>query len=63
MHRKEQVLRRRVIPYVKVQWSNHTVREATWELEEEMRKKYPYLFDSLGKLSFEDETFCKGDRM
>ncbi|XP_028055570.1 uncharacterized protein LOC114259744 [Camellia sinensis] len=34
---KEQVLRRRVIRYVKVQWSNHSEREATWELEDEMR--------------------------
>ncbi|OMO91869.1 reverse transcriptase [Corchorus capsularis] len=42
--RKEQVLRRRTIPFVKVQWSNHTPREATWEMEEDMRKEYPYLF-------------------
>ncbi|XP_073300552.1 uncharacterized protein [Primulina huaijiensis] len=42
---KEQVLRRRTIPYVKVQWSNHTEREATWEVKEKMRKEYPYLFD------------------
>ncbi|XP_028103888.1 uncharacterized protein LOC114302965 [Camellia sinensis] len=34
---KEQVLRRRVIHYVKVQWSNHSEREATWELEDEIR--------------------------
>ena len=27
--RKDQVLRRRIIPYVKVQWTNHTPREAT----------------------------------
>ncbi|XP_039146794.1 uncharacterized protein LOC120284036 [Dioscorea cayenensis subsp. rotundata] len=41
---KEQILRRRVIPYAKVQWSNHTEHEATWELESEMREKYSYLF-------------------
>ncbi|XP_039138148.1 zeatin O-xylosyltransferase-like [Dioscorea cayenensis subsp. rotundata] len=35
---KEQALRRRTIPYVKVQWSNHSEREATWELELEMRE-------------------------
>ena len=46
--RKEQVLRRRIISYVKVQWSNHTEREATWELEEEMRRKYPQLFGGTG---------------
>ncbi|XP_071923294.1 uncharacterized protein [Coffea arabica] len=43
--RKDQVLRRRTIPYVKVQWTNHTPREATWELEEDMQNRYPYLFD------------------
>ncbi|XP_039114199.1 uncharacterized protein LOC120249672 [Dioscorea cayenensis subsp. rotundata] len=37
---KEQALRRRIIPYVKVQWSNHSELEATWELESEMRERY-----------------------
>lgn len=41
---KDQTLRRRTIRYVKVQWNHHTEREATWELEEEMIQKYPYLF-------------------
>ena len=45
MDRKDQILRRRTIPYVKVQWTNHIPREATWELEEDMRNRYPYLFD------------------
>ncbi|XP_073277641.1 uncharacterized protein [Primulina huaijiensis] len=44
--KKDQVLRRRTIPYVKVQWSNHTEREATWELEEKIREKYPHLFEN-----------------
>ena len=52
--RKEQELRRRTIQYVKVQWSNHSKREATWELKEEMREKYPYLFKELGTSSLED---------
>ncbi|XP_073317302.1 uncharacterized protein [Primulina huaijiensis] len=43
---KDQVLRRRTIPYVKVQWSNHTEREATWKSEEKMRAQYPYLFEN-----------------
>ncbi|XP_020084898.1 uncharacterized protein LOC109707776 [Ananas comosus] len=37
-------LRNREISYVKVQWSNHDDREATWELEEAMRKHHPHLF-------------------
>ena len=40
-----------MIRYVKVQWTNQTEREATWELEEEMRAKHPELFKDLGKLS------------
>ena len=43
--RKVQELRKKKIDLVKVIWRNHKVEEATWELEEEMRKKYPYLFE------------------
>ena len=60
--RKNQELRRRTIPYVKVQWSNHTIRESTWELEEDIKRKYPHLFEDRGMSSFEVETFCE-DRM
>ena len=52
--KKVQELRRRTIQYVKVQWNNHSEREATWELEEEMREKYPYLFEESGTSSLED---------
>ncbi|KAL0295677.1 UNVERIFIED_CONTAM: Transposon Ty3-I Gag-Pol polyprotein [Sesamum angustifolium] len=37
-------LRNKEIPMVKVRWSHHSPREATWEVEENMREKYPYLF-------------------
>jgi hypothetical protein len=30
----------------KVQWSNHTKQEATWEKESAMRETYPHLFES-----------------
>ncbi|KAL0453903.1 UNVERIFIED_CONTAM: Transposon Ty3-G Gag-Pol polyprotein, partial [Sesamum latifolium] len=36
-------LRNKEIPMVKVKWSHHSPREATWEVEENMREKYPYL--------------------
>ena len=39
-------LRSKEIPLVKVQWQNHTTEEATWEVEKDMREKYPYLFRS-----------------
>ncbi|XP_071920658.1 uncharacterized protein [Coffea arabica] len=44
LDRKVKELRNKRIPLVKVLWRNHGVEEATWEVEEEMRKKYPNLF-------------------
>jgi hypothetical protein len=32
------------IPLVKVLWRNHEIEEASWELEDDIRKKYPSLF-------------------
>ncbi|XP_044478091.1 probable disease resistance protein At4g27220 [Mangifera indica] len=46
--RKKQFLRNRVIPLVKVHWRNHSLEEATWEQEAEIKEKYPQLFDALG---------------
>ncbi|KAL0458746.1 UNVERIFIED_CONTAM: RNA-directed DNA polymerase [Sesamum latifolium] len=37
-------LRNKEIPMVKVRWTHHSPREATWEVEAHMREKYPYLF-------------------
>ena len=42
--RKEHVLRRKVIPLVKVLWKNHEREGATWEPEAQMRRQYPQLF-------------------
>ena len=39
--RKEQVLRSKVIPFVKVMWKNHDREATTWELEAQMRHQYP----------------------
>jgi hypothetical protein len=44
LDRKDQVLRNKSISLVKVLWNNHSVEEASWELEESMRNKYPHLF-------------------
>jgi hypothetical protein len=44
LDRKDQVLRNKNISLVKVLWNNHLVEEASWELEESMRNKYPHLF-------------------
>ncbi|KAL6331696.1 hypothetical protein AAG906_016692 [Vitis piasezkii] len=50
----DKVLRHAVVKLVKVQWSNHSIRKATWELEEEMREKHPQLFQDSGMSSLED---------
>ncbi|XP_019107948.2 uncharacterized protein LOC109136367 [Beta vulgaris subsp. vulgaris] len=42
-HRQKQ-LRNKVIPMVKILWANHSSSESTWEVEEQMKSKYPHLF-------------------
>ncbi|KAL8089625.1 hypothetical protein AgCh_039196, partial [Apium graveolens] len=49
--REESVMRKKVIPFVKVLWKNHDAREATWGMEDSVRTKYPYLFESAEKVS------------
>jgi hypothetical protein len=44
LDRKVQKFRTKTIPLVKVLWQNHEVEEASWELEQEIRSKFPYLF-------------------
>ena len=41
---KDQVLRKKAIPLVKVLWMNHNREEATWEREDQMQTQYPHLF-------------------
>ena len=41
---REQILRNKVIPLVKVLWENHGIEAATWEPEVQMRRQYPQLF-------------------
>ena len=46
LDRREQLLRNKTIPLVKVLWRSHTVEEDTWEHEEQMKRHYPHLFDA-----------------
>ncbi|XP_043692895.1 uncharacterized protein LOC122643327 [Telopea speciosissima] len=48
---KKYNLRNRTIFFVKVRWSNHSAAEASWEREDLMRERYPYLFDLPGSSS------------
>nr|CAH66143.1 OSIGBa0114M03.1 [Oryza sativa] len=42
----ERRTRNRVIRFCKVQWSNHSEEESTWEREDELKSAHPYLFSS-----------------
>ena len=44
LDRKVRRLRSKEIPSVKVLWNHHGKEEATWELEDDMRRLYPQLF-------------------
>ncbi|WMV14936.1 hypothetical protein MTR67_008321 [Solanum verrucosum] len=39
-------LRTKEVASVKVLWRNQFIEEATWEAEEDMKKRYPHLFES-----------------
>ncbi|GFS36766.1 hypothetical protein Acr_00g0047920 [Actinidia rufa] len=42
--RRDQVLRNKVIPLVRVVWRNHSYEESTWEREDEIRERYIHLY-------------------
>ncbi|XP_074328172.1 uncharacterized protein LOC141666086 [Apium graveolens] len=44
LDRQDRTLRNKLVRLVKVLWRNLKVEEATWELESEMRNRYPQLF-------------------
>jgi hypothetical protein len=44
LDRREIALRNRVVAQVKVQWKHFSPEEATWELEGDLRKSHPTLF-------------------
>ena len=38
-------IKRTTVRFCRVQWSNHTEAEATWEREDNLKKEFPYLFE------------------
>ncbi|KAH0656975.1 hypothetical protein KY285_031857 [Solanum tuberosum] len=46
LNRQVRKLRTKEVASVKVLWRNQFVEEATWEAEEDMKKRYPHLFES-----------------
>ncbi|XP_059292322.1 uncharacterized protein LOC132045753 [Lycium ferocissimum] len=55
-------LRTKDVASVKVLWRNHNTKEATWEAEEDIKKRYPRLFPMVGMSQrsklFIDESLC-----
>jgi hypothetical protein len=47
LDQKERSTRARSIKMYKIQWSNHTEEEATWEIEDFLHSRFPY-FQSKG---------------
>ena len=45
---RDQVLRRKTVRLVRVQWQHRGVEELTWEREDTMRATYPFLFRDEG---------------
>ena len=44
LDRDERRVKRSMVKFVKVQWSNHSEDEATWEREDQLRQEYPEFF-------------------
>jgi hypothetical protein len=45
----EKVTRNNRYKMCKVQWSNHTEEEATWEKEDQLKTEFPYIFFNLSQ--------------
>ena len=46
LDQSERKIRNKTTKFLKVQWSNHSEDEATWEREDRLREEYPDLFPS-----------------
>ena len=61
LDRKVKKSRTKEINLVKVQWKFHKSQDSTWEIEDEMRAKYPSLFDREGISGTAGRDSCKGE--
>ncbi|XP_075092246.1 uncharacterized protein LOC142172513 [Nicotiana tabacum] len=50
LDRQIRKLRTKEVASVKVLWRSNNVEEMTWEAEEDMKSRYPYLFESSGDM-------------
>jgi hypothetical protein len=43
LDQKSRVIRRKMIKFFKIQWSNYTAKKATWKREDFLRSRHPDL--------------------
>jgi predicted secreted Zn-dependent protease len=60
LDQREITLWNRVVTQVKVQWKHFSLEEATWELEGDLRKSHPILFQERNEHS--GQCFTKGGK-
>ena len=53
----ERKVKHSMVKFVKVQWSNHTEDEATWEREDRLRQDYPDFFSQEVRSLYKYPTF------
>ena len=44
LDQSERKTRNKTVKFLKIQWSNHSEDEATWEREDRLREEYPDIF-------------------
>jgi hypothetical protein len=52
----EKVTRNNRYKMCKVQWSNHTAEEATWEKEDQLKAEFPKIFSNLSESQGRDSS-------
>jgi hypothetical protein len=52
----EKVTRNNRYKMCKVQWSNHTEEEATWEKEDQLKVEFPHIFSNLSESRGRDSS-------
>jgi hypothetical protein len=52
----EKVTRNNRYKMCKVEWSNHTKKEATWEKEDQMKAEFPEIFSNLSESQGRDSS-------
>jgi hypothetical protein len=52
----EKVTRNNRYKMCKVEWSNHTKKEATWEKEDQMKAEFPEIFSNLSESRGRDSS-------